>query len=194
MKPAGERNEPIEHVGQRVRQMRLAKGLTLRQASRLCGVPVSTFSNIESGNHAVSLKNLMRIAAGFEVPPTALFSPEAMGVTEDKVSPGYRITYQYEGMTAELLTRHSHQTGLHVFLLTYQAGTRQPWSEPHSGWEYVYMLDGEVEMIVEGEEPVRLERNDFFYFRSDRRHMVHALTRASLILIGFGVGFLPGRR
>ena len=49
-------------------------------------------------------------------------------------------------------------------------------------------------MLIEDQEPLRLRKDDFFYFRSDRRHAVHAIERTSMILVGFGAGFLPGRR
>jgi transcriptional regulator with XRE-family HTH domain len=183
----------MQEVGARIREMRLAKGLTLRQASRLCGIPASTLSNIESKSHAISLRNLLRIASAFRVAPAAFLS-EASTVTEERVPPGYRLTYQYEGLKAELLTRRSDPTGLQIFLLTYEKGARQPWADAHSGWEYVFVLDGEAEMLVEGQAPARLKPNDFFYFRSDRRHTVHAIEKTSMILVGFGAGFLPARQ
>ena len=183
----------MQEVGARIRQMRLQKGLTLRQASKLCGIPASTLSNIESKSHAISLRNLGKIAAALGVAP-AVFLNEGFALTEEKVPPGHRLTYQYEGLRAELLTRQNDPTGLHVFLLTYDEGAQQPWADPHSGWEYVYILDGEVEMLVEGREPVRLAKDDFFYFRSDRPHAVHALAKTQMLLVGFGVGFLPGSR
>ena len=124
----------MREVGARIRQVRLAKGLTLRQASRLCGIPPSTLSNIESKDHAISVQNLMRIAAAFGLSPAALLS-EPAAPTEEKVSPDHRMAYQYEGLKAELLTRRSDPTGLQVYLLTYDEGARQPWAESHSGWE-----------------------------------------------------------
>jgi len=183
----------MREVGERIRRMRLAKGLTLRQVSRLCGIPASTLSNIESKDHAISLKNLMRIASALGVAPAA-FLAGGPAVTEEKVPPGHRLTYQHEGVTTELLTRHANETGLHVFLVTYEKGTQQPCAEPHPGWEYVFVLDGDAEMAVEGQQPVRLRKDDFFYFRADRRHTVHAIERTSMILVGVGVGLLPGGR
>jgi len=180
----------MREAGARIRQMRLAKNLTLRQASKLCGIPASTLSNIESKDHAISLKNLMRIASAFGVAPAAFLS-DGVTVTEEKVPPEGRLTYQYEGLKAERLTRHADPSGLQIFLLTYEKGARQPWADAHVGWEYVFVLEGEAEMLVEGQGPARLRPGDFFYFRSDRRHTVHALERTSMILIGFGVGFLP---
>ncbi len=183
----------MQEVGARIRQMRLSKGLTLRETSKLCGIPASTLSNIESKDHAISLTNLSKIAAAFGVAPSA-FLNEGYSRAEEKVPPGHRLTYQYEGLKAELLTRQNDPTGLHVFLLTYDEGAQQPWADPHSGWEYVYILDGDAEMLVEGRDAVRLVTNDFFYFRSDRPHAVHALKRTQMLLVGFGVGFLPGNR
>ena len=181
----------MQETGARIRRMRLAKGLTLRQVSRLCGIPPSTLSNIESKDHAISLKNLMRIASALGVVPAALLAG-GPAVTEEKVPSGHRLTYQREGVTAERLTPQPNETGLHVFLLTYEKGTRRPWAEPHPGWVYLFILDGEAQMEVEGEEPVRLRRDDFFYFRADRPNIVHAIERTSVVLVGLGVGLPPG--
>lgn len=183
----------MQEVGGRIRAMRLKKGLTLRQASKICGIPASTLSNIESKDHAISLSNLMRIARAFGVPPATFLSDEPPA-SEVKVSPGNRLTYQYPGLRAERLTRQADPTGLQVCLLRYEKGAQQPWADPHSGWEYVFVVKGEAEMLVEGRDPVRLRANDFFYFRSDCRHAVRAIEETEMVLVGFGVGFLPSRR
>jgi transcriptional regulator with XRE-family HTH domain len=57
----------------RLRELRLAKGLTQVQLAELCGMPQSTISRIESGSTTgVDFDTLERVAAALRVHPSEL--------------------------------------------------------------------------------------------------------------------------
>jgi len=180
----------MQDVGARIRDMRKARGMTLRQVSEACGIPASTLSNIESKDHAISLTNVLRIAEAFGVAPTVFLANDAARPPL-KVPAGGGLIYDNQGLTVRQLTGGSDPSGLQVYLRAYQPGARQPWSEPHPGWEYIYVLSGQLDLLIEDEDPVRLSANDFFYFRSDRRHAVCSIDRSEVLLVCFGSGLLP---
>ena len=59
----------------RLRQLRLARGLTQVQLAKLCGMPQSTISRIESGSTTgVDFDTLDKVAAALEVHPSELLA------------------------------------------------------------------------------------------------------------------------
>lgn len=72
----GGRVEQIERICRLLKQMRLERGLTLRDVERRSGVSFSTVSLMENGRHAFSLENLMKLAEAYEVPVSHFFREE----------------------------------------------------------------------------------------------------------------------
>ncbi len=60
-------------VGRRVRQLRLARGLTQEDMCRF-GFDEKYYQRIEYGQKNISLKTLNRLAKAFEIPVSDLFS------------------------------------------------------------------------------------------------------------------------
>lgn len=58
-------------MSRRLRELRLARGLTQDEAAGASGVLVETISNIERGKTMPSLETLLALATGFEVAPSA---------------------------------------------------------------------------------------------------------------------------
>ena len=73
-----ETDPAVEHslaLGRTVRQLREARGLTLRDVAALLGVSPATVSAIENGRTGISSQRIARLADGFGVPVQRLFLP-----------------------------------------------------------------------------------------------------------------------
>lgn len=66
-------------IGGRVKDLRLARGMTLRQLAGLLGVSPATLSAIENGHTGISSVRLAQAAALLDVPVEELFSPQSTG-------------------------------------------------------------------------------------------------------------------
>ncbi len=67
-----------EALGQRVRSLRRAQGLTQEQAAELCDVGVKHFQQVEAGQRGnPTLATLVGLAAGLGHPIWALFGAES---------------------------------------------------------------------------------------------------------------------
>ena len=66
-----------ERMGERLRTIRKARGLTLKALSGRSGVALSTLSKIELGQISVSYEKLAAVARGLAVDIAALFDPRA---------------------------------------------------------------------------------------------------------------------
>ena len=66
-------------IGRRVKDLRLARGMTLRQFAGLLGVSPATLSAIENGHTGISSVRLAQAAAVLDAPVEDLFSAESTG-------------------------------------------------------------------------------------------------------------------
>lgn len=76
MTMAAEPESPVlATVGSRLRQARLAQGLTLHETARLTGISASALSLIETGKRDPRLTTLDRLATALRLPLPDLFAP-----------------------------------------------------------------------------------------------------------------------
>jgi transcriptional regulator with XRE-family HTH domain len=72
----------VRSTGMLLRQVRLARGLALREPARLCGVSISEVSRIEMGLRMPRLDTLVRLCAVLGVRPS-----EVVQMAEDEAFP-----------------------------------------------------------------------------------------------------------
>ena len=61
-------------VGERVRALRISRGLTQLRLAERSGFSRSSVANVEAGRQNVSLRQLCALAGGLDVPVEALFA------------------------------------------------------------------------------------------------------------------------
>ena len=73
----GDEDTPIETIGQRIRRIRIAKGLTQDDLAKLMGYfNRSTINKIESGAHNIDHKKILKFAYMLKVPAGYLLTGE----------------------------------------------------------------------------------------------------------------------
>jgi len=71
-----------EHIGQKIRELRKAEGLTLDGLSRISGATVPTLSHIERGTRDVKLSTLIGLARALRVRLPDLLVPSGQTTAE----------------------------------------------------------------------------------------------------------------
>jgi transcriptional regulator with XRE-family HTH domain len=187
MKPRPSSDTPAGRTpakpGAIVKTLRIERGWTLAEVSRRTGYPVSSLSKIENDRVSLSYDKLLRLSAAFEVDISRLFGAHA---SADGASSGRRsITRAGEGKSiasknyahiypaAELLNKR-----LIPIVVENRARSLEEFGElvRHSGEEYVYVLEGELDVYTSIYAPVRLRIGDSIYLDST---MGHAYVTAS---------------
>ena len=188
---------PSVNIGDRLRQIRVERELSIRGLGRLSGLSANALSVIERSLSSPSVSTLYKIAIALEIPVTAFFeeTPQKQDVVNVKASERNRIPL-YRGLW-EGLGGSNYEGSLEPFMVTLEAGSssgRFPMS--HTGHEFVFCLRGEFVYEV-GEETYTLEAGDSLLFSADLEHKWHnpgsTVTNALIMLCGFRSGESPSK-
>lgn len=160
-------------VGNRLRQLRESRNVSMRTLATMSGLSANALSMIERGKTSPSVSTLYRIAAALTVPVTDFFSPEEARkkIVFLKADERTRIPFMrglWEGLGGEQFTGKAMP-----FLLTLENGASS--GSPvmaHSGHEFVYCLRGQLDYQVEGQHYL-LESGDSLLFAAQLKHRWH---------------------
>lgn len=164
-------------LGRRVREIRKSRGLTLEDLGHKVGLAPSTLSKIENGSLSVTYDALVALSSALSVGVTDLFAdsrePAPMArrvVTRAGGGDVYDTdVYRYEMLCSDLAKKK--MIPIHARIKARSIGLF-PRLITHAGEEFVYVLDGAIELHTEHYQPLRLITGDSAYFDS---RMGHAL-------------------
>lgn len=166
--------QPLD-LGQRVRDLRKAKGWTLEQAATEAGLARSTLSKIENGQMSPTYDALKKLAGGLSISVPQLFTAPAktqangrMAVTRGGEGQAQvTVTYEHELLAGSLKGKQ---------MLPYRARIRARDMAEFGGWvrhdgeEFLYVLTGVVRLYTEFYEAVDLKRGDSAYYDATMGH------------------------
>lgn len=178
--PDDDMPEPLD-LGQRVRDLRKARGWTLEQAAGRAGLARSTLSKIENGQMSPTYEALKKLAEGLAISVPQLFTPPSraqvngrMAVTKAGEGQSHpTVTYEHELLAASLTRKK---------MLPYRARIRARTLEEFAGWvrhdgeEFLLVLTGMVRLFTEYYEPADLRRGDSVYYDASMGHNLISLS------------------
>lgn len=175
-------------LAQRLRALRQAREWTLKQAAEATGVSASTLSKIENSLLSPTYDNLIKIAAGLDLDVAELFtaSDAHMGTGRRSLSRQgegrqYETPYYDHRLLCTALS-HKRMMPFHTRVKARSFDEFQDWSR-HGGEEFVYVLEGEVQLYTEFYEPARLKAGESFYIDSRMGHRVISLSPEDAIVL-----------
>lgn len=169
---------PKSEPGLALRSLRKHKQLTLADVSAHTGLPISTLSKIENGKMSLSYDKLARLSAGLDVDIAQLFRLDA--ATAPAGVQGRRsITRVGEGFAVETENYSHLYPGADLLNKRLVPIVAEPHARSlaefgelvrHAGEEFVYVLEGTVDLHTDLYAPARLEAGDSMYFDSGMGH------------------------
>ncbi|MFY9804188.1 MAG: MerR family transcriptional regulator [Candidatus Acidiferrales bacterium] len=154
-------------VGARLRRMRLRKGYSLSRVARAAGVSVGFLSALEREQMTASVATLRRLARFYRMNILALFNPSE--ANPGRVKPGERkVLDAGPGVRMELLAWGNTLMEPHLFRIAPSAGSGESYA--HDGEEFLYILQGKLDISLPNGETQELEEGDSFYFESTNAH------------------------
>ncbi len=182
-------------IGARIRQLRRARRWTLKQLSEAAQIPLSTLSKVETGLVSLNIEKLLKVCAALDVDVMQLVTPGEGPATPAASSPdpvvtGRRSITRLGGArrveTDRTVYEHHAIDFLHRKLLPavleVKAG-HTPELLRHQGEEFLYVLQGTVEVLSEFYEPITLRAGESIYIDSSMAHNVRAVgSKAARVL------------
>ncbi|MEL6520513.1 MAG: XRE family transcriptional regulator [Pseudomonadota bacterium] len=179
---------PVE-LGTRIRQERVAAGLTLGELASRAEFSESTLSRIENNKCEIGAHKLYRLADALGIDVGTLFgdAPQKMDMSRRSVSRGgEKPQFLTERFNARILCSDINAKLMHPFLNIVSARTLEEAGgcNPHEGEEFLFIVSGSIDLHMAQEEPIRLEEGDSLYFHGSRPHAyVNAAPLPSRILV-----------
>jgi transcriptional regulator with XRE-family HTH domain len=144
----------LSDVGPRLRALRQRRGTTLADLSAATGISVSTLSRLESGRRRPNLELLLPLAEAHGVPLDDLVGAPATGDPRIHLRPLSR-----NGRTIVPLTRRPGGVQAYKMVIPAQGEargdhreaqreTQQPDLKVHEGYEWMYVLNGKMRLLL----------------------------------------------
>lgn len=158
-------------LGAELRALRRARGLSLSQVAEATRISASFLSLVENGRSDITIGRLVRLVEFYDVSIVDLL-PSAEPADPEIVrdGDGRRLHSPSEGIDVFLLAADT-QRAMMPMLLVFEPGAVLAEYGRHPGDEFVHVLEGVLELDVEGVEPRRLEQGDSAYYPAERPHL-----------------------
>ena len=165
-------------LGRVLRSLRTRNDWTLKQMSDRTGIPLSTLAKVEHDRLTLTYDKLLQLSERLKIRMSDLFAetsePSAQPVTArrsiGRMERAIRVNtpnYDYFFLCAELRRKR-----MIPILTRIRAKSVEQFGElvHHSGEEYIFVLEGKIEIHTEFYDPVTLSAGESIYLDSNMGH------------------------
>ncbi len=176
-------------VGEKITAIRESKSISIEEVAERSGLSVAQISNIENNETLPSLSPLIKIARVLgvrmgtfmddndQIGPIVTLKGEAdIAMSFSNNNESARSSMNYTSLAGRKSGRH-----MEPFIIDIEPSTDGYKTSQHEGEEFIYVLEGNVE-IEYGKEKFELGQGDSIYYDSIVAHHVHAKDGAAKIL------------
>jgi len=183
------------NVATSLRELREARGISMRALATRSGLSANALSMIERGKTSPSVSTLYKLADALGVSITAFFGEENTKKQVIFLKSDERPRMSFTRGVFEGLGGTQFSGRVEPFVLTLESGASSgPRNIVHSGHEFVFCLRGKLEYSVD-KEFFQLEAGDSLLFESKLKHRWknpgNTVTTALVIISGFAEGEQP---
>ena len=168
-------------LGKKLNALRKAKGLTLKELGSAAELSASFISQVERGLTSPTVISLARIARALGVAPSYFFpaAPKHSPVVRKYARQPFQVNagdIYYARLGSEFEGRK-----LEPLLTTYPPGfTNEKYA--HTGEEFVYVVEGQVVFVVDGQE-YALSAGDTIHYNAETPHHLENRSSAPVHLL-----------
>jgi transcriptional regulator with XRE-family HTH domain len=183
------------NVATSLRELREARGISMRALATRSGLSANALSMIERGKTSPSVSTLYKLADALGVSITAFFGEEDAKKQVIFLKSDERPRMSFTRGVFEGLGGSQFSGRVEPFVLTLESGASSgPRNIVHSGHEFVFCLRGKLEYYVD-REFFQLEAGDSLLFESKLKHRWknpgNTVTTALVIISSFAEGEQP---
>ena len=156
-------------IGNKIRQLRLRKGLTLEELADRCELSKGFLSQVERDLNSPSIATLTDILECLGTDLQAFFNeqaPEKVIFQKDDI-----FEKQEDSHAIKWLIPNAQKNRMEPILVTLAPGGCTPLKTPHEGEEFGYVLQGGI-LLHLGDRAFRAVAGESFYFRPTFSHYI----------------------
>jgi DNA-binding transcriptional MerR regulator/quercetin dioxygenase-like cupin family protein len=166
----------------RLKKLRMQHNLSLREVSARTGLSPSFISSIERGLANPSVAALQKLTSAYGSSISELIGDTA-SARGKLVRPQDRPVYTLSrGVRLEPLHLGDARMELHLFIIEPGSGSDEPYH--HNGEEFIYVLEGKLEVWLDEVERYVLDVGDVLYFQSTQSHRWTNVGDSQAIFLG----------
>lgn len=182
-------------VATSLRELREARGISMRTLATKSGLSANALSMIERGKTSPSVSTLYKLADALGVSITAFFGSQNEQKQVVFLKSDQRTRMSFTRGVFEALGGEQFVGRVEPFMLTLESGASSgPHTIVHTGHEFVFCLRGKLEYYVD-KQVFHLEAGDSLLFASKLQHKwknpTTAVVNALIIISGFDEGEQP---
>jgi transcriptional regulator with XRE-family HTH domain len=160
--------------------IRRERGWTLKQMSEAVGIPLSTLGKVEAGKLSLSYDKLQQLASGLGISMADFFSQTADELVEHApvtarrslTSSGQSVTIETQNYIYEYLCADLTRKQMVPIIVEIKAETPEDFGQAvsHPGEEFIFVLEGEIQVNLEFYRPTTLKAGEGIYVDSSMKH------------------------
>lgn len=159
------------NLGQRLRDIRKARGLSLAGVAHSTSISPSFLSLVELGKSDITIGRLTRLAEFYKISFDELLGGAEAEELDIIRGHGRQLIHSpAEGIDIFMLTSSTRGTMLPM-LLEFEPGAELAEYGKHRGEEFVHVIEGTLSLEVDGTEPRELKAGDSAYYSAERPHL-----------------------
>jgi transcriptional regulator with XRE-family HTH domain len=171
-------------IGQRLRQAREERGLTLNQLSELSGLSKPHLSRLESGERQPSIAAILDLVGVLGVSVSTLFGEDAVSAPLSLYPPD-TARHDAGGLEIASCSGYLNSQVLEALRITVTPGRPAAPPTRHGGEEWLYVLSGTLELEYDGQSH-RIAPGTSAHFDANRPHRMTAAGEAAEVLLVSG--------
>lgn len=173
----------LTNIGDRIRLMRSIQKRTLQEIADSCDLSKSMISKIENNKTVPSVAALVKLAKALGTSISNLLENDGWekAIVTSRKQAEEKMTLTEKGYSFFPYASEYHEKKMQPFLFTAKKGQVEPHQVSHEGEEFIYVIQGEMEMQV-GEATYVLKTGDSLYFNSLQKHGMQPLSKEVVYL------------
>ncbi|EGH00006.1 hypothetical protein imdm_235 [gamma proteobacterium IMCC2047] len=179
-------SKPNLGIGPQLRALRNKKNLSLRDVASKTGLAASLISTLERTSTGASAASIHKLAAFYDTSVTELSKAQASSAPRQESgvvrADEARVVAMF-GPDIRIEQRAPNDAAMDCQKWTLQPGTSSEEAYSHEGEEFIYVLRGLLEVVLDGCERQLLYPGDNIYFDSNRPHSWHNPGEEETLLI-----------
>ncbi len=170
-------------IGQKIFKLRKKKKISLEDLSEKTGLEVDYLQKVEEDESIAPVGDIIRISRALTIDPGDLLEKNE-GDKIQKRKRAEELTKRESSYFYSVLTPNAKNKHLRAFQVTIPPKSEHPKiSYKHEGEEFIYVLKGEVEIII-GQKTHLLKKDDSLHFNSNLKHSLkNPGTKMTLLLV-----------